>query len=71
MSDTYHTLTVVLEQDITVESATALMHAIGQMRGILKVSGHVADITSHMAEERAHRELAEKLWTILCQKNDR
>ena len=68
MTDRYHTLTVVLERDTRTDDAEALIAAIGQMRGVLKVSGVVADPAAYMAKERARRELGEKLWAVLEEK---
>ena len=68
MTDRYHTLTVVLERDMRDDDAEPLIAAIRQMRGVLKVSGVVADPAAHMAEERARRELGEKLWAALYPK---
>ncbi len=69
MTDRYHTLTVVLERDTRTDDVEALIAAIQQMRGVLKVSGVVSDMDSHMAEERARRELGEKLLAVLYSKN--
>lgn len=68
MTDRYNTLTVVLEMDIREDDAEALLAAIRQLRGVLSVSGNVADPTTYMAEERAKRELGEKLWQVLYPK---
>jgi hypothetical protein len=68
MTDRYHTLTVVLERDTRTDDAEALIAAIGQMCGVLKVSGVVADPAAYMAQERARRELGEKLWAVLYPK---
>ena len=68
MTDRYHTLTVVLERDTRTDDAEPLIAAIGQMRGVLKVSGLVADSSTYMAEERARRELGEQLWSVLYPK---
>jgi nitrate reductase NapAB chaperone NapD len=65
MTDRFHTLTVVLESDTRTDDAEALITAIEQMRGVLKVSGVVSDMDSHMAQERVRRELGEKLWAVL------
>lgn len=65
MSDHYHTLTVVLEHDIKDEDAEPLIEAIGMLRGVLSVRPHVAEFVTHMAEERARRELGSKLLDIL------
>ena len=70
MTDRYHSLTVVLEKDIRTDDAEALTDAIKMMRGVLSVSGTVAGIESHMAEERALRHLGQKLWEVLYPKRD-
>lgn len=68
MTDRYNTLTVVLEKDIRDDDAEALLTAIRQLRGVLSVNGNVADLTAYMAEERAKRELGDKLWQVLYPK---
>ncbi len=66
MTDRYHTLTVVLERDMRDDDAAALIAAIGQLRGVIKVGGVVADMCSHMAQERARVELGRKLFEVLA-----
>jgi hypothetical protein len=61
MTDRYHTLTVVLEDNIRVDDAESLMAAIRHLRGVLDVTGVVADLDSHMAEARVRRELSGKV----------
>ena len=68
MTDRYNTLTVVLEKDMRDDDAEALLAAIRQLRGVLGVSGNVADASAYMAEERAKRELGDKLWQVLYPK---
>jgi len=65
MTDRFHTLTVVLEHDIRDDDAQALISAIGQLRGVLSVTGVVADLDSHMARERARHELGQKLLDVV------
>jgi len=65
MTDRYHSLTVVLEQDIRADDAEVLLSAIAQLRGVLSVSGNVSDVTAYMAEERARRELGQKLMAVV------
>jgi len=65
MTDRYHTLSVVLEHDIREDDAEPLIAAIRQMRGVLSVTGVVANAESHMAHERARHELGSKLWAVL------
>lgn len=65
MTDRYNTLTVVLEKDMRDDDAEVLLVAIRQLRGVLSVTGNVADPAAYTAEERARRELGEKLWQVL------
>jgi hypothetical protein len=68
MTDRYHTLTVVLDKDIRDDDADGLKKAIAHMRGVLSVTGKVADMDSHMAYERARADLGEQIWKILYPK---
>ena len=70
MTDRYNALTVVLEKDIRDDDAEALLAAIRQLRGVLSVSGNVADMGDHIAQERARRDLGEKLWRVLYPKHE-
>lgn len=70
MTDRYNALTVVLEKDIRDDDADALFAAMRQLRGVLSVSGNVADLGSHLAQERARQDLGEKLWRVLYQKHE-
>lgn len=65
MTDRYHALTVVLEEDIRSDDAEDLINAIKMLRGVLSVTPHVTDIESHFSQERARRELIQKLWDVL------
>jgi hypothetical protein len=61
MTDSYHTLTVVLERNIRVDDVESLMGAIRHLRGVLDVDGVVADYAAHMAEVRVRQELSAKV----------
>lgn len=65
MTDRFHSITVVLENDIRSDDAEGLLLAICKMRGVLSAHGNVADLTSHMAYERSRHELGVKLWKVL------
>ena len=65
MTDRFHSLVVVLEKDMRSDDAEGLIQAIRHMRGVASVAGNISDFASHMAEERARRELGHKLWEIL------
>jgi hypothetical protein len=65
MSDRYNSLIVYLEKDLKDEDAEPLIEAIKQFRGVLGVQPNVSDMLTHLAEERARRELIDKLWKVL------
>jgi chromosome segregation and condensation protein ScpB len=65
MSDRIHSLTVVLEKDMRDDDVKSLKLAIAHMRGVLTVNGHVSDISSHMAEDRAKRELTDAILRVI------
>jgi hypothetical protein len=65
MTDRFNTLIVVLENEMRSDDASSLMEAITHMRGVLSVSGNVADFSEHMAIERAKRDLGQKLIDIV------
>lgn len=66
MTDRYHSLTVVLEKNLrSDDDAEILIAAIQQLKGVLSVKGHVADLDSVMAEERAKNELGKKLFNVI------
>ena len=70
MTDRFNALTVVLEHDIREDDAQALISAISQLRGVLSVTGNVADPLSHITEERARHHLGKKLLAVLFPERD-
>lgn len=64
MTDRYNSLTVVLDRNIRCDDAQGLMQAIKQLRGVISVSGNVADLTGHIAEQRAVAALRDKIWNV-------
>ncbi len=68
MTDRYHSLTVVLEKDFRDDDAESILNAIEMIKGVLSVKPHISDCDSNMAEDRARRELGQKLWEILYPK---
>lgn len=68
MTDRYYALTVILEKDMRDDDSESLIQAIKMIKGVLSVKGNVSDPVSWMAEERARRELGDKLWNILYPK---
>jgi hypothetical protein len=65
MSEPVHSLLVVLERDLKSEDAARVVAAIEAIRGVLKVDGVVADMTSQMAEWRARQKLGEQLLNVI------
>ncbi len=63
MTDKFHSLTVVLEEDIREDDALAIINAIKMTKGVLTVTPHVADVNSTMAHARIkadyHRKIIE------------
>ena len=58
-------LTIVLEHDVRNDDIVSLITAITQLRGVLSVESHVAEIDSHVAERRAKNDLIKRLFKIL------
>lgn len=69
MSNRYHSLTVVLKENLREDDAEPILAAIRQLRGVLSVTGVVVDPTSHMAQERAKCDLGKKLIDVLYPPN--
>ena len=65
MTDRFNSITVVLERDIREDDAEPILAAIRQIRGVLSATGNVADLESHLAQERARSELGQKLLAVL------
>lgn len=61
MTDRIHSLTIVLDKDYRDDDVEPIVNAIQMIRGVLSVSLCVSDFNTHMAVERARRELGEKL----------
>ena len=69
MTDRMNALTVVLSTDMREEQVVGLADAIRMMRGVLSVTSNVTDLHFHIAEQRAIRELGDKLWQVLYPRN--
>lgn len=69
MTHRFNALTVCLEQDIQPDDAQVIINAIQQIKGVLKVSGNVADLSSWNAEQRVRHELGRKMYEILYPPN--
>ncbi len=65
MTDRYHSLTVVLDDNMREDDAQAIITAISLLRGVIQVTGEVAGPESYMAEQRAKRDLRMKILELL------
>ena len=61
MTDRYHALTVVLDDDIRDDDAEAIINAIRMIRGVADVTPHVVDPETHSARIRARSDVRDKL----------
>ena len=68
MTERYNYLVVVLETDTRGDDANPTMDAIRQIKGVMSVTGNVADADALLAFERAKRDLEGKLWEVLYPK---
>lgn len=68
MTDRYFALTVLLDKDIRSDDAEPIIKAIEMIKHVQKVEPHVSDLSQWGAEERARRELGEKLFAVLYPK---
>lgn len=68
MTDRVNRLYVALERDIREDDVEALVDAIRMMRGVMGVETHVTDEADWVADERARREVRDKIQAILWPK---
>ena len=68
MTDRYHSIVVVLEKDMREDDAEYTLNAIRMIKGVLSVKQRISNPDTHMAEERAKREYANKLTHVLYPK---
>lgn len=68
MTDRYNYLTVALEEDMHADDGKALIAAIMQMRGVLKVEPHVSNADHWIAAEQARFDLGQKILAVVYPK---
>lgn len=68
MSDSYHSLLVVFREDIGEAHMKSLQQLLTLLDGVIAVRPNVSGSDAIMAEERAKRDLGEKLWRVLYPK---
>lgn len=64
MTSRVHSLTVVLDANYREDDISKLIEAIECFRGVVSVRGHVSNIETHMAQERALANLREKIFEV-------
>ena len=66
MTDRFNSLTVALERDIRDDDAEPILQAIRMIRGVLSVSGNVADnLGDFVAEARVRKDITSKVYEAL------
>ena len=65
MTDRLVGVVVTFHEDMRVDDAQPLIDAMRLIRGVVDVSPVVSDVVSRMAEQRAKRQLSEKLLEAL------
>lgn len=65
MSDRVHSITVVLDQNLREDDVLPILNAIQQLRGVMSVGTNIASVTDYVAEQRARRELGDKIMKII------
>ena len=71
MTDRHSAYIVTLERDIREDDAEAVRTALRMITGVLSVEPVVADLGQHIANERAKRDLGQKLWEVIYPKVSR
>lgn len=61
MSDRMRGCVVTFEEDVSEETAEAIMYAIQQIRGVAGTAAEVTEVRDHMARQRVRSEVGEKL----------
>jgi hypothetical protein len=70
MTDRYNSITVVLERDIRDDDAEPILSAIRMIKGVQSATGNVAEVSDYIAEQRAIRELGQKILNVIYPPSD-
>lgn len=67
MTDRIHSLTVVFDKDIRTDDVQPIINAIKCLKGVIDVNyaANIANVESHMAEQRAKFNLQQELWDLV------
>ena len=69
MSESIHSITVVLKEDVGTDDAKRILDALRMVRGVISADGNVADSVTHMAESRARTDLHQKMFDVIYPKS--
>lgn len=67
MTDRVNGFFVTLKDDMRIDDAESIIHALSMVKGVAAVSPNVSDPEDHIARVRVRQELIEKLFDILNQ----
>ncbi len=65
MTDRVAAFVVTLERDIRADDVVLIANALRQVRGVLSVAPVVANIETHVAEQRARGDVVERLYALI------
>lgn len=65
MTDRVKGFTVVLEKEMRIDDAQALIDAIGCLRGVIKVEPEIMTGSDYFLREQVRHEMGQKLWHVL------
>lgn len=68
MTDTFHSLTVVLDREVRDDDAEFIINAIKMIKGVTSVSGNITDCNHYVAKQMALLELRRQIESILYPK---
>ena len=65
MTDRLNGFTVVLEKDMRIDDFERIKDAVLMLRGVQQVIPHITNIDTIISEERAKRDLKQKIYLFL------
>jgi hypothetical protein len=71
MTDRIHALTVILDKEYRDDDVEYIINAIRMIKGVSKVECHIHNIDVTYAEEKARKELRDKILDLLYPKTDK
>lgn len=68
MTDTFHSLTVILDREVREDDAEFIINAIKMIKGVASVRGNVTDGNHYAAKQMALIELRKQMEAVLYPK---